>query len=118
MPSPGAPDPSASRLTRRSWWPSPAAPTRWRSSTVPPASSPVIRSERLGELTWRSPRLPSGRAGNHGADGWFVASGPGIEAGEAAATHPIVDLLPTLYRWLGLEPDPAFAGQAIPELVR
>ena len=24
----------------------------------------------------------------------------------------------TLYRWLGLEPDPAFAGQPIPELVR
>jgi predicted AlkP superfamily phosphohydrolase/phosphomutase len=85
---------------------------------VPPASAPVIRSEQLGELTWSSPRLPSGRAGNHGADGWFVASGPGIEAGAAAATHPIVDLVPTLYRWLGLEPDPGFAGQPIPELVR
>ena len=43
---------------------------------------------------------------------------PGIEARAAAATHPIVDLVPTLYRWLGLEPDPAFAGQPIPELVR
>ena len=85
---------------------------------VPPASAPVIRSEQLGELAWSSPRLPSGRAGNHGGDGWFVASGPGIEARAAAATHPIVDLVPTLYRWLGLEPDPAFAGQPIPELVR
>lgn len=87
-------------------------------SDVPPAAAPVIRSERLGELTWSSPQLPSGRAGNHGADGWFVVSGPGIEAGSVAAVHPIVDLVPTLYRWLGLEPDPALAGQPIPELLR
>jgi predicted AlkP superfamily phosphohydrolase/phosphomutase len=87
-------------------------------SDVPPASAPVIRSERLGELSWSSPRLSSGRAGNHSADGWFVASGRGIEPGTAAAVHPIVDLVPTLYRWLGLQPDPALAGRAIPELVR
>jgi predicted AlkP superfamily phosphohydrolase/phosphomutase len=85
---------------------------------VPAASAPVIRSERLGELTWRSPRLPSGRAGNHAPDGWFVATGPGIEPGAAAASHPIVDLVPTLYRWLDLEPDPAYAGRPIPELAR
>jgi arylsulfatase A-like enzyme len=45
-----------------------------------------------------------------------VATGPGIEPGPTAAVHPIVDLAPTVYRWLGLEPDPAFAGRAIPEL--
>jgi predicted AlkP superfamily phosphohydrolase/phosphomutase len=103
----------------------PGAPARDRLpdlviewSDVPPGAAPVIRSERLGELTWRSPQLPSGRSGNHGGDGWFVAAGPGIEAGAAAAVHPIVDLVPTLYRWLGHEPDPALAGQPIPELVR
>jgi predicted AlkP superfamily phosphohydrolase/phosphomutase len=84
---------------------------------VPPGAAPVIRSERLGELQWSSPRLPSGRAGNHRPDGWFVATGPGITEGRTAGTHPIVDLVPTVYRWLGLEPDPALAGQPIPELV-
>jgi predicted AlkP superfamily phosphohydrolase/phosphomutase len=83
---------------------------------VPPGAAPVLRSDRLGELRWSSPRLPSGRAGNHQPDGWFVATGPGIEPGPTAAVHPIVDLAPTVYRWLGLEPDPAFAGRAIPEL--
>jgi predicted AlkP superfamily phosphohydrolase/phosphomutase len=86
-------------------------------SDVPPGDAPVIRSERLGELRWSSPRLASGRAGNHRPDGWFVAAGPGITTGRAAGTHPIVDLAPTVYRWLGLEPDPAFTGQPIPELV-
>jgi predicted AlkP superfamily phosphohydrolase/phosphomutase len=83
---------------------------------VAPGAAPVIHSERLGELSWSSARLTSGRAGNHQPDGWFVATGPGIEAGRAAAVHPIVDLVPTLYRWLGLEPDPVFAGRPIPEL--
>ena len=86
-------------------------------SDVAPGAAPVIRSERLGELRWSSPRLPSGRAGNHRPDGWFVATGPGISAGRAAAAYPIVDLVPTIYRWLGLEPDPALAGRPIPELV-
>ncbi|HKU61333.1 MAG TPA: alkaline phosphatase family protein [Gemmatimonadales bacterium] len=86
-------------------------------SGVPPAAAPVIRSDQLGELSWKSARLPSGRAGNHTPDGWFVAAGPGIEPGATAAVHPIVDLVPTVYRWLGLEPDPALAGQPIPELV-
>jgi predicted AlkP superfamily phosphohydrolase/phosphomutase len=83
---------------------------------VPPGSAPVIRSDRLGELRWSSPRLPSGRAGNHRPDGWFVATGPDIAPGRAAAVHPIVDLVPTIYRWLDLEPDPVFAGRPIPEL--
>jgi predicted AlkP superfamily phosphohydrolase/phosphomutase len=83
---------------------------------VPPGAAPVIRSERLGELSWTSPRLPSGRAGNHQPDGWFVATGPGIGPGPTAAVHPIVDLAPTIYRWLGVEPDPAFTGRPIPEL--
>jgi hypothetical protein len=77
----------------------------------------VIRSERLGELRWSSPRLPSGRAGNHQPDGWFLAAGPGIRPGEDPGTYPIVDLVPTVYRWLGLEPDAAYPGQPIPDLV-
>ena len=46
----------------------------------------------------------------------LVATGPGIEPGAAVATHPIVDLVPTLYRWLDVEPDSAYPGQPIPEL--
>ena len=83
---------------------------------VPPGAAPVIRSESLGELSWSSPKLTSGRAGNHEPDGWFVARGPGIGTGPTAAVHPIVDLVPTVYRWLGLEPDEALAGRPIPEL--
>ena len=85
-------------------------------SDIPPGAAPVIRSERLGQLRWSSPRLMSGRAGNHQPDGWFVATGPGIGVGPTAAAYPIVDLVPTVYRWLGLEPDPAFTGRPIPEL--
>ena len=40
---------------------------------VPPGSATVIRSERHGELRWGTARLPSGRAGNHRPDGWFIA---------------------------------------------
>ena len=83
---------------------------------APPGSAPVIRSERHGELRWSSARLPSGRAGNHRPDGWFAAVGPDIRPGPAAAPYPLVDLAPTIYRWLGLEPDAGLAGSPIPEL--
>jgi predicted AlkP superfamily phosphohydrolase/phosphomutase len=83
---------------------------------VPPGGARVIRSDRYGEIAWDSPRLPSGRAGNHRPDGWFVAVGPDIPRKAAAAAHPLVDLAPTVYRWLDLDPDPEFAGRPIPEL--
>jgi predicted AlkP superfamily phosphohydrolase/phosphomutase len=83
---------------------------------IAPGAARVIRSDRYGEIAWDSPRLPSGRAGNHRPDGWFVAVGPDIPRGAAAAAYPLVDLAPTVYRWLDLDPDPEFAGRPIPEL--
>lgn len=85
---------------------------------VAPGSATVIRSDRHGELRWSTARLPSGRAGNHRPGGWFIAAGPDLEPGMATAEYPIVDLAPTVYRWLGLDPDPALAGTSIPELTR
>jgi predicted AlkP superfamily phosphohydrolase/phosphomutase len=86
-------------------------------SDVSPVDSPGVTSPRYGELRW-SPdrRLPSGRAGNHRAHGWFVASGPGTPAGLTAAGHDIRDLVPTVWRWLDAAPTDAFEGAPISEL--
>ena len=75
---------------------------------VSPIGSPGIVSPRYGEMRW-SPagRLPSGRAGNHRAHGWFVAAGPGIPAGATAEERDIRDLVPTVWRWLGAGALPA-----------
>lgn len=58
-------------------------------------------------------RLPSGRSGNHRAQGWFVAAGPDIESGRESTGHHIVDLLPTIEKRLGLPSNPRLLGQAI-----
>lgn len=47
---------------------------------------------------------PGFRAGNHVADGFFVAAGPGIEPGDGVEAVSIADLGPVLSRWLGVEP--------------
>jgi predicted AlkP superfamily phosphohydrolase/phosphomutase len=82
---------------------------------VSPIESPGIVSPRHGELRWSS-RLPSGRAGNHRSHGWFVAAGPGIQSSSRADGHHIRDLVPTLLRWLGLDPGPELQGHAIEAL--
>jgi predicted AlkP superfamily phosphohydrolase/phosphomutase len=70
---------------------------------VSPIESPGIVSQRYGELRWTPPdRLPSGRAGNHRSDGWFVAAGDDIEPGRMEG-HSILDLVPTLCAWLGAD---------------
>jgi predicted AlkP superfamily phosphohydrolase/phosphomutase len=81
---------------------------------VSPIESRGVVSPRYGEMRWSPPRrLPSGRAGNHRAHGWFVASGPGIHPGPGAGEHHILDLVPTVWRWLGLAPCEAFHGRPI-----
>ncbi|WP_027136120.1 alkaline phosphatase family protein [Geminicoccus roseus] len=57
--------------------------------------------------------FPSGRAGNHRAEAWFVAAGPGIEAGSGPEGGSIVDLAPTALALLGLPPDPSMSGRAL-----
>jgi len=72
-------------------------------SDVSPIRSAGIASERYGELKWSPPeRLPSGRAGNHKPQGWFVAAGSGIGHGRVEG-HTILDLVPTICSWLGAD---------------
>ncbi len=76
-----------------------------------------IRSEKYGELRWDpSAPLPSGRSGNHLDNGWFVAAGEGIRSGTRSDGHDTLDLIPTVFRWLGVEPPVEFQGQPIPVL--
>jgi predicted AlkP superfamily phosphohydrolase/phosphomutase len=69
--------------------------------SVSPIESKGIVSHRFGELRW-SPagKLSSGRAGNHRAQGWFIAAGDGIGRGRVEG-HTILDLVPTACEWLG-----------------
>jgi len=78
---------------------------------VSPIESPGITSERYGELRWTPfGRIPSGRAGNHRAHGWFVAAGEGIDAGQVDG-HNILDLVPTVCAWLGIDLGDRLHGQ-------
>lgn len=77
-----------------------------------------VRSPDHGEVRWeRGARFPSGRSGNHLGQGWYVAVGDGIEPGRSETIHDTVDLLPTVYSWIGAETPSQFEGQPIPELV-
>jgi predicted AlkP superfamily phosphohydrolase/phosphomutase len=88
---------------------------RWAPGSA--LESRGIRSDRYGELCWeRGARLASGRAGNHLNHGWYVAAGEGIAPGACDRTHDIVDLLPTVFHWLGAKLPDEFEGSPIPEL--
>ncbi|MDH3222526.1 MAG: alkaline phosphatase family protein [Gemmatimonadota bacterium] len=77
-----------------------------------------VTSERYGEVRWEAGgRFPSGRSGNHTHHGWFVATGPGLAAGESDEVYDIADLVPTALQWLGAALPEDFVGQPIPELV-
>lgn len=76
-----------------------------------------VRSERYGEIVWgHGYRLPSGRSGNHRDQGWFVAAGPGIEPGPCESRYETIDLIPTVFEWMGAERPSWFQGLPIPEL--
>ena len=59
-------------------------------------------------------RLPSGRSGNHTGRGWFVAAGTGVAPGRRVDGHDILDLAPTVLRWLGAPPSAELQGRPIP----
>lgn len=70
-----------------------------------------------GDIRWNGAGvLPSRRSGNHRSDGWFVAAGPGIEAGSRAEGHHITDLVPTVVHWIGARQGTDFHGKPIPAL--
>ena len=59
----------------------------------------------------------SGRSGNHATEGWFAAIGPGLSQRCDLVLHDIDGIVPSVYRWLGLEPPPRFAGKALASLM-
>jgi predicted AlkP superfamily phosphohydrolase/phosphomutase len=86
---------------------------RWQGLRT--SEVPTLKSGRVSAFECPVPRwLPSGRSGNHLPTGWFIAAGPGIAAGATLATHDILDLAPTARSLLGLEPDAALHGIAMP----
>ena len=88
---------------------------RWGATSSMKTSG--IRSEKYGEIHWDpNTPLPSGRSGNHLGKGWFVAVGEGIESGTRAGGYDTVDLIPTVFKWLGIEPPVEFHGRPIPTL--
>lgn len=84
----------------------------WRD--VPPGRG--IRSEEFGGLLWNPPTFPSGRAGNHRDGGWLAATGAGIPSGRSIERCSVLDLVPTVFHWLGTPPDECFQGRAVPVL--
>jgi predicted AlkP superfamily phosphohydrolase/phosphomutase len=81
---------------------------------VSPIHSRRITSDRYGELRWSADnRIPSGRAGNHRPQGWFVATGEGIRPQQVDG-HTILDLLPTACEWLGADLEGRLPGRPIP----
>ena len=59
----------------------------------------------------------SGRSGNHVTEGWFAASGRGLLSGSDATLHDIDGIVPSVYRWLGLEPPARFVGAPLTSLI-
>jgi predicted AlkP superfamily phosphohydrolase/phosphomutase len=88
-------------------------------SSVQASEISGLRLPGADPLRWTpGGRLPSGRSGNHRGQGWLVAAGAGILADRALdAEHELMDLPPTLFDWLGVQPPDGFEGRAIPALV-
>jgi predicted AlkP superfamily phosphohydrolase/phosphomutase len=88
------------------WAPSPCADTR------------AVISERFGSIPWPTPgKNPNGRSGNHTAEGFVLASGPGIRHGSSlGAERHILDLPPTILALLGKQTQPHMTGDVISEI--
>jgi predicted AlkP superfamily phosphohydrolase/phosphomutase len=85
----------------------------WRKSAT---DSRGMISEKYGKILFEKNQIPSGRSGNHRDHGWFVASGKGIPQGVTVQGSHIVDLVPTVFEWLGVKAPERFQGKPIPEL--
>lgn len=84
----------------------------WRGPAA--ASTERLVSKELPGFVYEIPRrLPSGRSGNHTANAWFAAYGPGIPHRKLNTEHSILDLLPTVLKYLEVEPGEHIQGRAI-----
>ena len=85
---------------------------RW--SPRPAAEHRAVVSDRYGEIAWPTPgRHPQGRSGNHKPDGFLIAAADGIAPGSDLSGRHVMDLAPTVYRLMGLEPPAEMRGQAL-----
>ena len=85
---------------------------RW--STEPACSHRAIVSPRYGSIPWPTPgRNPDGRSGNHRGEGFLLARGGSIRPSSAFEGGDILDLAPTLYARLGLQPRPEWSGKVL-----
>lgn len=81
------------------------------------AESNGVVSDEYGEIRWgRGKKFSSGRSGNHTHHGWYVALGPDIEPGQCQAVHDTLDIMPTVFQWMGATPPGFFQGKPISEL--
>jgi len=83
-------------------------------SERPAAAHRRIVSPRHGGIAWPTPgRHPQGRSGNHRPDGFLIAAGGPVPAGEAIEGAHILDLAPTVYALLGRTAPPEMRGRAL-----
>jgi predicted AlkP superfamily phosphohydrolase/phosphomutase len=62
-----------------------------------------IRAPGHGELRWpRGRKLESGRSGNHRAEGWLIAAGPGIAPSSRPGLASPLDLVASIRHALGM----------------
>ncbi|MGH6942861.1 MAG: alkaline phosphatase family protein [Geminicoccaceae bacterium] len=89
---------------------------RWSDS--PACRHRAVRSPHFGTLAWPAPgKNPDARSGNHRAEGFLLARGPGIDGGGTMPQADILDLAPCVRALLGLAPDPAMAGAPLAALM-
>ena len=76
-----------------------------------------IESESYGCIQRKTPHIPNGRSGSHRPEGFFIACGRGIPAGvQLQKKAHIVDLAPTILRYLGTQTSRPLSGKFISEL--
>ncbi|MEM9911253.1 MAG: hypothetical protein AAF922_10760 [Pseudomonadota bacterium] len=79
-------------------------------SDIPAARHRSIVSDTFGSIDWPTPgRHPSGRSGNHRAEGFYLAFGAGLPQGDGPSGS-ILDLAPTVLSRLGITVPEQFQG--------
>ncbi|MFL5402681.1 MAG: alkaline phosphatase family protein, partial [Gemmatimonadales bacterium] len=91
---------------------------RWRPTSG--AGHRAVVSSSLGRVDRATPgRIPNGRSGNHAPRGFLMARGPDIAAGgRLEAGADILDLAPTVLRWLGAGTSLPLDGRVLTQLIR
>jgi predicted AlkP superfamily phosphohydrolase/phosphomutase len=90
---------------------------RWHPSSGAPHEA--VSSPQFGRIVRSTPgRIPNGRSGNHGPQGFLMAQGPGIASGALLSPEAdILDIAPTVIRRLGAQCSVPLAGKVLTQLV-